>query len=274
MDELRAIIKYPGAKWRIADWIINAMPEHKSYVEPYFGSGAVFFRKSASRIETINDIDDDVVNLFRCIRDDADALCRAVALTPFSRAEYNASFSKSDEPIEKARLFLVRHWQAHGSRSCYRCGWKNDVVGREYAYAAQYWHRLPAWIADIVERLKMAQIEQMPAVELIRRCNAPEVLIYADPPYLLSTRKGKKQYPYEMTEDDHVELLEALRQHQGTVMLSGYDNELYNDLLGGWGKIQMPARATGNKPRMETLWTNYDVQISLLDIEHDIALGL
>lgn len=273
MTELRAILKYPGAKWRIADWIINAMPEHKSYVEPFFGSGAVFFRKSASRIETINDLDDDVVNLFRCIRDRADELCRAVTLTPFGRTEYDASFAPAEEPIERARLFLVRHWQAHGSRTCYRCGWKNDVVGREYAYAAQYWQRLPSWISDVVSRLKMAQIEHAPAVELIRRCNAPEVLIYADPPYLLATRKGKKQYAHEMTEADHIELLEVLKEHRGAVMLSGYDNELYNGLLGSWNKLQIHTRATGNALRMETLWTNYDVQMNLLDVGQGLALG-
>ena len=80
MQELRAVIKYPGAKWRIADWIIGMMPEHKSYLEPFFGSGAIFFRKPPSRIETINDLDGDAVNLFTCIRDRPDELDRAVAM--------------------------------------------------------------------------------------------------------------------------------------------------------------------------------------------------
>lgn len=84
----RTVIKYPGAKWSIAEWIISLMPPHKSYLEPFFGSGAVFFRKPPSRIETINDADGEIVNLFTVIRDRSEELVRAVTLTPYSREEY------------------------------------------------------------------------------------------------------------------------------------------------------------------------------------------
>lgn len=265
MDELRSIIKYPGAKWRIADWIVNLMPEHKSYLEPYFGSGAVLFRKPPSRIETINDLDGDVVNLFRCVREQGEELAQAVALTPYSRLEYETAYERGDvtDPVERARLFLLRHWQGHGFRAYCRSGWKNDVAGREYAYAVRYWNRLPAWVADTVVRLKEVQIEQMPAVDLIRRFRRPDVLIYADPPYLRSTRKLKKQYRFEMTDSDHMELLEALKDHPGPVMLSGYDSALYNDTLAGWQKLQTAARAEKGLPRTETLWVNYEIQMRL-----------
>ncbi len=105
-EAIKSVVKYPGAKWRIADWIIERMPEHHSYIEPYFGSGAVFFRKAASSIETINDLDDDVVNLFRVIRDNPDPLIQAVTYTPYARQEYeNAFHLDADDPIEKARQF-------------------------------------------------------------------------------------------------------------------------------------------------------------------------
>lgn len=251
----RTVLKYPGAKWRIAEWIIEHMPAHKSYLEPYFGSGAVFFRKPASRIETINDIDEDVVNLFRCIREDAGRLARLVACTPYSRQEYYSAFTtETDDPYECARHFLLQCWQGHGFRTYCRSGWKNDIAGREYAYAVRYWNQLPEWIMQTVERLKEAQIECMPAIELIRRFNRPNVLIYADPPYLLSTRKMKKQYAYEMNEADHVELLETLLKHTGPILLSGYDNDLYNYYLEGWDKHQIETRAEKGLPRVETLW--------------------
>ena len=208
----RTVIKYPGAKWSIADWIVSVMPPHKSYLEPFFGSGAVFFTKRPSRIETINDLDGEIVNLFRVVRERADELARAVALTPYSREEYDRSWNGADEAadqVEAARRTLVRYWMTHGSCSFYKSGWKNDRAGREYAYAVQYWNRLPAWIAQAVERLKDAQIEQGPAVDVIRRFRSPEVLIYADPPYVLSTRK-QRQYHVEMADDaQHEELLEA-----------------------------------------------------------------
>ncbi len=264
----RTVIKYPGSKWRLADWIVSLMPPHKSYLEPFFGSGAVFFSKPRSRIETINDLDGEIVNLFRVIRDNHEALERAVALTPYSREEYEAAWERHNagdvtDPVELARLTLIRYWQTHGSCSYYKSGWKNDRAGREYAYAARYWNCLPAWIAAAVERLKEAQIEQAPAVDVIRRFAHPEVLIYADPPYVLSTRK-QRQYNVEMAKDtQHVELLEALLAHPGPVILSGYDNELYNDMLPEWQKTQHKAQCEYGGRRTETLWLNYEPQLTL-----------
>lgn len=89
----RPVLKYPGSKWRLAEWIISLMPEKKSYLEPFFGSGAVFFKKPPSRIETINDLDGEITNLFRCIREKTEELVRAVELTPYSREEYERAWS-------------------------------------------------------------------------------------------------------------------------------------------------------------------------------------
>lgn len=269
MAAQRPIIKYPGSKWRLAEWIVSLMPPHKSYLEPFFGSGAVFFNKPRSRIETINDMDGEIVNLFRVVRDMPEALERAVALTPYSRKEYDEAWERCkagdvSDPVELARLTLVRYWQTHGSCSYYKGGWKNDRAGREYAYAARYWNNLPEWIAASVSRLKEAQIEQAPAVDVIRRFSHPEVLIYADPPYVLSTRK-QRQYNVEMADDtQHAELLNVLLEHPGPVILSGYDNELYNQLLPGWVKLQRSAQAEGGAKRVETLWLNYEPQETLL----------
>lgn len=266
---MKPVLKYPGAKWAIAEWIVSLMPPHKSYLEPFFGSGAVFFNKPRSRIETINDLDGEIVNLFRVVRETPEALERAVALTPYSRQEYDLAWERHKardvtDPVELARLTLVRYWQTHGSCSVYKSGWKNDKAGREYAYAVKYWNQLPEWIAAAVERLKEVQLEQTDAMELIRRFHHPDVLIYADPPYLLSTRK-QKQYQVEMGgADQHKELLAALLDHPGPVILSGYESELYNDTLQGWVKLHMSAQAENGAPRMETLWLNYEPQVMQL----------
>lgn len=239
--QMKPVLKYPGSKWRLAEWIVSLMPPHKSYLEPFFGSGAVFFKKPPSRIETINDLDGEIINLFRCIREQPEELMRAVACTPYSRGEYEQAWDHfkaggqvRPDGIEAARLTLVRYWQAHGSTVVYKGGWKNDRAGREYAYDVRYWRQLPERIAAVAERLKDAQIEQSPAVDVIRRFRHPDVLIYADPPYMLHTRKGK-QYIVEMAEEaQHIELLDALKEHPGPVILSGYDNDLYNEHLQGW----------------------------------------
>ncbi len=258
---MRTLLRYPGSKQRIAPWIIENMPKHHSYLDPYFGGGAILFNKEPSKIETVNDLDDDVVNLFRVIQNSGtrEELIKLIVFTPYARTEYNEAFPEtSDElsDIERAKNFLIRSGMGHGFRVCEKCGWKKDVYGREAAYAVRYWNDLPDVITNVAQRLKMVQIEHKPAVELIKAFNHDNVLIYADPPYVLSTR-GRKQYRYEMSDQDHVELLETLLLHTGPVMLSGYDSDLYNDYLMGWKKISTPARAENSLPRTEVLWMNY-----------------
>lgn len=256
---MKTLLRYPGSKQRIAPWIIENIHSHHSYLEPYFGGGAILFNKEPSRIETVNDLDNDVVNLFRVIREKKDDLIESIVQTPYARTEYDDAFRKDADTItdiEKARIFLIRSMQGHGFRVYEKCGWKKDVYGREAAYAVRYWNDLPEAITQIALRLKMVQIEHKPAVDLIKAFNHDNVLIYVDPPYVLSTRT-RKQYRHEMTDQDHVELLETLLLHKGYVMLSGYDNDIYSDYLQGWRKISVPARAENNLPRTEVLWMNY-----------------
>lgn len=256
MVEQKMILKYPGAKWRIADWIISKIPSHHSYVEPFFGSGAVFFRKAPSPIETINDLDEDVVNLFRVVRENAEPLIRAVTYTPYSRQEYDEAFIRQPaDEIDKARMFLIKCWQGHGFRNItsHRSGWKNDVQGREAAYAMRNWYRLPQWIEQTIERLRETQIEHCDAIDLIKRFNYSNVCIYADPPYLLSTRGGKN-YNYEMSENDHICLLETLLQHRGSVILSGYKSSLYDEYLSRWDSYSINNLAEKGLRRTETIW--------------------
>lgn len=246
-------MNYPGAKWRIANWIIEHFPEHKTYVEAYAGSAAVFFRKEPSRIETINDLDNEVINLFECIRKDSEKLAFMIMNTPFSRYEYDLAHIETNDNFENARRLLIRSWQSFGYRTSEKTGWKNDIVGRERAYAVRHWNGLPQAILNVVDRLKQAQIECRPALEVIKKYNKSNVLLYIDPPYLLSTR-NRKQYNYEMTEQEHIELLEVLKKHEGSVILSGYDNELYNEMLEDWSKDSIQSNAQGGLHRIETIW--------------------
>ena len=212
---MNAILKYPGAKWSLAEWIISHFPPHHSYLEPFFGSGAVLFNKSRSNIETVNDIDGEVVNLFDCIRRDPGRIARMVYFTPYSRQEFDRSClpETQADPFDRAVRFLIRCNQGHGFRTNeYKVGWKNDVQGRERAYAAKNWADLPEVIVQAADRMRGVQIECRPAVELISHFNAPNVLIYCDPPYVLSSRSsGKRQYKHEMTNRDHEELLAVMK---------------------------------------------------------------
>ena len=259
---MNAVLKYPGAKWSIAEWIISRFPPHHSYLEPFFGSGAVLFHKARSNIETVNDLDGDVVNLFECIRRDPEKLGWMAYYTPYSRQEYEKAYSPDlpADPFSRAVRFLIRCNQGYGSRTNEsRVGWKNDVQGRERAYAAKCWTELPEVIARAAERLRGVQIECRQAVEVIERFNAPNVLIYCDPPYVLSARSGgKRQYKHEMTDEDHVELLTALKAHRGPALISGYPSGLYDSELRGWYRETTTATDQLSRRREEVLWMNFE----------------
>ncbi len=232
---MKAIIKYPGSKWSIAEWIISFFPTHHSYLEPFFGSGAVLFRKQRSNIETVNDIDGNVVNLFEWIKRDPEKLAHEIYWTPYSRQIYEDAFALvPEDSLRKAANFYIRLNMGHGFRTTgEKVGWKNDIQGREKAYAAMDWKDLPERIIQAAERLRGVQIENRPAVEVIERFNYSNVLVYLDPPYILSTRHGK-QYRHELDDKGQNELLDVALAHKGPLLLSGYDSDMYNDRLKGW----------------------------------------
>lgn len=256
------VLNYPGAKWSMAKNFIQYIPKHHSYLEPFFGSGAVFFSKEPSRIETINDLDGNVVNLFDCIREDPEHLAAIVAATPYSREMYNRSFDDLvDDRLgkcQRAAAFLTSCWQTHGFRvNKYRPGWKNDVQGRERMYALWSWYKLPESIIAVAERLRQVQIENRPALEVIGRFDSENVFMYLDPPYILDTRNGK-QYAFEMSDADHAKLLETICNTSAKVMISGYENSLYEEFLAGWKKVVFPSKSAYGGKRAEVIWMNYD----------------
>lgn len=258
------VLKYPGSKWNIADWIIQHMPEHTIYLEPFFGGGAVFFNKRPSQVETINDIDGNVINLFKIIRDHPDDLARLVYFTPWAREEFITimtsakdpdPFVKTGDELEDARRFLIRCWMAFSGVTSDRTGWACDVAGKQYSGISRRWCRVPEQILQAAERLKKAQIENQPAVKIITRYRSVDTLIYCDPPYVRSTR-WNRMYKHEMTDQDHIELLEILDKHPGPVLISGYDSDLYNERLYHWQRRTTLGLAAGYKKRTEVLWLN------------------
>lgn len=253
---MKSVLKYPGAKNRLVDWILEYVPEHKVYLEPYAGSLAVLLNKERSHIETVNDLDGDVTNFFRVLRDNGEELKRRIELTPYSRIEYINAYKGHCDDIERARLFAVKCWMGFGCGNLYQNGFKSGQQTHS-PNPAKAWAELPQILDMATERLKGVQIECLPAVELISRYNTEDVFIYADPPYLHGTRKNYL-YRYEMSDLEHEELLETLLKHPGKVLLSGYDNEMYNKILFGWNKVYKRARAECGLLRTEVLWMNYE----------------
>ena len=253
---MKSILKYPGAKNRLAPWILSYIPEHDVYLEPFAGSLAILLNKERSHIETVNDLDEEIVNFFMVVRDQREKLQQSISLTPFSRKEYSIAYEPTSDPVEKARRFAIKCWMGFGCGNLYQNGFKSGQQTHS-PNPAKAWCELPETLVYAAERLKGVQIECLPAVELIKRYDTKDVFIYADPPYLHSTRKNYL-YRCEMKDSEHEELLNVLKKHPGKVLLSGYDNDLYNDMLHEWIKVQKDTCAERGIKRTETLWMNYE----------------
>lgn len=258
---MKSIIRYPGSKWNLAKDIVSMMPDHHSYLEPYFGSGAVLFTKPKSPIETINDIDDEVVNLFKVIRTSPGDLAQAIYYTPYAETEYEQAYELAENmtPVERARRFMIRAMQSHGFSAYRKVGWKIDVQGREKSYALQHWNEISDIIYQASERLKQVQIANTEAIDLIKRFNYENVFIYLDPPYMLEARSSKRaQYKHEMKEEDHIRLLETIADSKAKIMISGYQTDLYDEVLKDWNRFVFNATAEMGVQRKEIIWTNYE----------------
>lgn len=248
------VLRYIGGKWQLAEWIISQFPPHESYVEPFCGAASVFFRKHPSPIEVINDMSSDVVNFFQVLREDTDALIRAVDLTPFSREEYDRAYEPADDPLERARRFYIRSWQSFSGHAGYKTGWRHQKnIHSRGTSLTREWHRMDGLYRSAA-RLKRALIEHDDALDVIRRYDTPGTLFYVDPPYVLSTRSNKRRYAYEMTDDDHRALAGVLHSVQGMVVLSGYASDLYTELYGDWEVITKSTTTNGNNVATEYLW--------------------
>lgn len=259
------VFRYAGAKWRLARWIISHFPAHETYVEPFLGSGCVFFQKSPSRSEYLGDADRRIVEFFRVARSQPEELAHAVDLTPYSRAEYEEAMSMplDEDEIERVRTWLVAQQMSYGGNGHARAkiGWRHNGRDSGHGGVIRQWNNLPERIRQAAVRLKHAQVECRDGVDLIKLLNGSEVLIYADPPYLGSTRgrQGERGALYQhemMDEDNHIRLLTALNDHPGMVILSGYASELYEDHLSHWHRVTRTAAAEGGQPREEVLWIN------------------
>ena len=265
------ILQYPGKKNSIATWIINRFPndyQSMTYLEPFFGSGCIFFRKERSLVETVNDLDNEISNLFLQIRDNCEELMLLLKNTPWSRTEYDLAFETTDNPIEQARRCIVRFWFTIGANVRINNGMRFEIL-RNSGGLSNFHVNLPEIIALASERLKhnkngIVQIENRNVFELIPKYNRENVFMYLDPPYLLETRKNKKVYKHELSAEEHEELLKLISCSKAKIMISGYMNELYSHYLSGWKLEQTTAKDQAGNRKTECIWMNYkNSQINL-----------
>ncbi len=258
-------IRYHGAKFRLAPWIIGKFPPHDRYVEPFGGAAGVLLQKPRCYAEVYNDLDGDVVNFFRVLRDPVlrARLIDACIMTPYARGEFESAWISTEDDVERARRLAVRAQMGFGSAGASKAhtGFRIDMR-RKYGTASQLWARFPEAIAAAGLRFEGVMIENRDALEVMRQHDGPDTLHYVDPPYLHSTRKmgsAKRTYRYELSDSDHQQLIEAVHALEGMVVLSGYPSRLYADALEDWTLFRTSAQISagrGADSRTECAWLN------------------
>lgn len=264
------LIRYHGGKFRLADWVIGHFPKHTCYTEAFGGAAGVLLQKPKAYAEVYNDLDGEIVNLFRVLRNDAhrNNLIEQLILTPYAREEFEIAWQSIDEPIERARRTIIRAQMGFGSAGATKgiTGFRIDTK-RQYGTAQALWATYPEHLQFIGQRLRGVLIENRPAIQVLKDHDAESTLHYVDPPYVHETRysgaKAGRIYRHEMSNQDHQDLLDVLLSLDGKVIVSGYSSEIYNDSLSNWKRVDTRARISagrGTDTRIECLWINPNAQ--------------
>jgi len=256
-----------GGKYNHLDWLLPLLPNSTHFCDVFGGSAAVLLNRELSPVETYNDLDGELVNFFRVLREQQEQLIEKIGLTPFSREELRTAVSNEQglSDLERARRFLVRARQtrtglaqtsSEGRRAHCKLTSRAGMAG-----AVSRWLGSVEGLAEVAQRLLRVQIENAPAIEVIQRYDSEETFFYCDPPYPHESRGDKKAYAYEMTESEHRELAEVLRHVKGQVALSGYHCDLTDHLYADWQYIDAPAKYCHSvkQLRTESLWFNYQL---------------
>ena len=263
----KAPFGYYGSKLRISKKIIEMLPPHNAWVEAFCGSAALTLAKPPAPIEIINDMDDQIVNLFEQLRDNSEALLNAVALTPYARSEFEKGRQRDSEmePLEKARRFLVATMMnvnatIRGRNSGFSFSSSYSRESREAR--VNRWYNVPQRLEKVIARLRSVRIENRDARDLLDMfVDRPATLVYLDPPYFVKRRHG-----YVIDANDlefHTELLKKCIKAKCMILISAYETPLYDELLTterGWekNKISTLTRDTRGRDytKTEVLWKN------------------
>jgi DNA adenine methylase len=257
-----------GGKFSHLDWLLPLLPECHHYCEPFAGSAAVLINRNPSPVETYNDLDGEVVNFFKALREHGEEVTRLIGLTPFSREEFGLAceLDPNVSEVERARRFYIRARQVRtGLAQTATIGrWANckNTSRAGMSGVVSRWLGGVEALPEIAERLLRVQIENRPAADVIRLYDSKDTLFYCDPPYVHSTRGDSKAYSCEMTDEQHAELAEVLNGVKGRVAFSNYECDLLEKLYPKkkWFKHKSEPKTNHatKGTRIEVLWTNYD----------------
>jgi DNA adenine methylase len=272
MSIRRPALRYHGGKWKLAPWVMSFFPEHRIYVEAFGGGASLLLRKPRSLAEIYNDLDRDVVSLFRVLQNprSAERLRRRLSVTPFARDELRRAYEPAVDAVDGAAKMIVRAFMGFGSASVTRThmtGFRSSTKrhGDGSPPPSAEWGNWPDQVRHFVERLRGVVIENRDGLDVMAQHDTPGTLHYIDPPYLQATRSSLKNrngnlghyYKHDMTDADHRRLGDGALALEGMVVVSGYPSPLYDrELFAGWERHECRHMADGARPRTEVLWLN------------------
>lgn len=262
---MKPILRYFGGKALLAKKTVALMPAHKIYCEPFGGAASVLLNKLPAKIEIYNDLDDNIVNLFRVLRDESltSQLIEQLLITPFSRTEFNNAYVHSDNPIESARRLVVRSFQGFSTDATTggNSGFRVDLSGS----AIVTWQTIHQRLQLASQRLRQVVIENKPALKLIKSLqNRDGVLFYLDPPYLTETWNdlgGAAGFRHIMSNDEHAALLDLIVNSKAKMMITSYENDLYSSKLKDWYCVKYYSENMRHHPKTDFLWMNFNPQL-------------
>jgi DNA adenine methylase len=278
-EKLTQPLKWWGGKHYLAPKIIDRMPRHLHYVEPFAGGLAVLLAKDPldprhqwgdkgyeqGISEVVNDIHGDLTTFWRVLQgeDTFAAFARRIDATPFSQVEWEEAAEPTTDPVERAARFFIRCRQSRAGQFRDFATLSRNRTRRRMNEQASAWMTAVAGLSAVASRLRRAVVLCDDALNVIRAQDGEKTLFYLDPPYLHETRTSTDTYQHEFTEDQHRELLATVKRCEGRVMLSGYPSELYARELAGWTRhaIEIDNKAAGGASKRtmtECLWMNYD----------------
>lgn len=268
MNKYLNMVSYFGGKYPHLKWLIDKFPAgNYHFIDAMCGSANVALNVNYPLI-TVNDLNDEIINLFQVLRENHNEFLRSVYFTPFSRSELNNIITDSIngvqiDPVERARRYFVKcqlGYGANGSQNNhYGTGFEWKIQSSNY-YRVDNWNFKLDRLTKIVDKLRHFQIENRNALELFESVNHPGNIVYFDPPYLLSLRKSEKRYLIEQDDDFHIRLSEKTKSAKCFVAISGYDSTLYNEIFSHLIKtVDIPKKANvGKILTQECIWTNYN----------------
>ena len=264
----RPAMRYHGGKWNLAPWIVSHFPEHRTYTEVFGGAASVLLRKPRSYAEVYNDLDGEVVNVFRVFRDHGQELLVKLWATPFARDEFIESYFADQCPIEQARRTIARSFMGFGSASVTNMrhattrfvkpttGFRANST-RSGSTPAHDWANYSEAAEALIERFRGVIIENKDAASVLAQHDHADALHYVDPPYVKSSLDAGADYRFEMDDAQHCDLATTLKSLTGKVVVSGYHTDLYERLYKGWHRTERAALADGAAKRTEVLWMNF-----------------